>query len=54
MHKFGRDYSVAVMDNTDGIVTERVRRISVITLQRMLTPEYFTGSTEIRCFDALA
>ena len=27
MHKYGRDFAIAVMENKDGCVTERVRPI---------------------------
>lgn len=33
MHKYGRDFSAAVMENKDGCVTERVR-ISLILCPR--------------------
>lgn len=29
MHKYGRDFAVAVMENKDGCVTERVRSSSI-------------------------
>ena len=30
MHKYGRDFSIAVMENKDGCVSERVRTLFIL------------------------
>lgn len=37
MHKYGRDFSIAVMENKDGCVSERVNLSSVHVTVTMLT-----------------
>lgn len=52
MHKFGREFSIAVMENKDGCVSERVRA----------STRYFAtvidgrvpGHSEARCFDTIS
>ncbi|KAI0830804.1 DUF292-domain-containing protein [Trametes gibbosa] len=41
MHKFGREFSIAVMDNKDGIVSERVtRKLAISTPSSALVDAY--------------
>jgi len=43
MHKYGREFSAAVMENRDGIVTERVsRKLTVATPSAELVDAYLT------------
>ncbi|KAH9858291.1 DUF292-domain-containing protein [Lenzites betulinus] len=43
MHKFGREFSIAVMDNKDGIVSERVtRKLDVSTPSSALVDAYLS------------
>ena len=39
MHKYGRDYSAAVMENKDGVVSERVRPRTVFILPHHALPQ---------------
>ena len=54
MHKYGRDYSAAIMENRDGVVSERVRLESFLRWFGDDTPLWRSGSrltslTYVRC-----
>lgn len=45
MHKFGREFSAAVMENRDGIVTERVSPVAA-TAARLIYQRFWTLGLE--------
>jgi hypothetical protein len=46
MHKYGRDFSAAVMENKDGCVSERVRIISDCCLFIFVSRSMLLGDQE--------